>query len=164
MFFLCTTNLISLLLIPKQFTTHCASRAMSSTSWLQSLSQFWTGSWVGSLTSHNDIAELLLQSYICTQLSSNDHVPLCYVPHILYVPLDSQLKAVLFLPITFLTASMSGWLHFTSPYSCSIGQQYVNSLKTFHICCSSHCFPLPLKLILLLLLQLFFLAKLSSKF
>jgi hypothetical protein len=45
---------------------HTASRAMSSTSWLQLLSQFWTGSWVGSLTSHNDIAELLLQLYICT--------------------------------------------------------------------------------------------------
>jgi hypothetical protein len=33
-----------------------------------------------------------------------------------------------------------------------------------HICCSSHCFPHPVKLLFLLLLQLFLLTKLSSKF
>lgn len=118
---------------------HIASREMSSPSWLQSLSNFWTSILVGSLMSHNDLAELLLQLHI---LPSNDQVPLCYVPHILYVPFNFQLKAVLYLPVTFLTASMSSWLYFTSSYSCSIGQQFVNFLKMFHIRCASHSFPL----------------------
>jgi hypothetical protein len=100
---------------------HIASSPMSSPSWLQSLSQFWTGSWVGSLMSH-DIAELVLQLYT---LPSKDHIPPCYVPHILYTPHKFQVKKVLFLPVTFLTVSMSIWMHFTSSYECSTGQQFV---------------------------------------
>jgi len=46
---------------------HTASRAMSSTSWLQSLSPFWTGSWVCTLMSYDDTAEFLLPLYICTR-------------------------------------------------------------------------------------------------
>jgi len=65
------------------------------------------GSWVGSLMIHNDIAELLRQLHICTH--SHQMITLLFAMcHILYVPLDFQRKAVLLLPVTFLTASMSG--------------------------------------------------------
>jgi hypothetical protein len=86
---------------------HTASRAVSSTSWFQSLSQFWTGSWVGSLMSHNDIAELLLQFihvYTCHStfswrqfyfFPSPSSLPACLVdytlPHHIHVQLDNSM-------------------------------------------------------------------------
>lgn len=73
---LCTTNLISLLPVPKQFITHCFWDK-SSSAWPHSPSQFWISLRAGSLTSGNDMAESLLR---LRTLPLYHNIPFCYVP------------------------------------------------------------------------------------